>query len=341
MRPAPALTKTIYANLAFLHNELEDYAAAERCGRAAEGCDNHIYHLWLAEALFFQRKYVSDPLCVVDFSTFETAFLQKLADEAAAEWGAFAPAVAQSDNVVLLQSVDAVYFKRFALAQALSAHRSGATVGFHFHIINPDAECLNLLEEMRRRLPGLRLDATAERRASAGQSADRVYYACARLLIARQIMRQSNADVVIADADILFRADPAPLLGQTVGYDLAAIRYPGEPMCNRYNASFFVIRRSLPSLLFLRMLEAFLQANFRRGYLWMIDQVALYCCERRLHAATQGGVRMLHWPETVVSIRQLPESPIWSGATTAKWADTPYTRYQKELLAAYGFPAES
>lgn len=324
----------LHCNLSFLYNEIGEYAAGERHGRAADGNANHIYHLWLAEALFAQNKFSGDPLCVIDFSTLRTDLLQQSANRASEEWGVNGQT--NSGKYTILQSVDAVYFKKFAVPQVLSAYRYNKNVRFHFHIINPDAECADLLRMLRQRLPGIVLDASQESRDTGAPSSDRVYYACARLMIARKIMEKTGGDIVIADADILFRADPDALSAEAAGYDLAGVQYPGEPMCNRYNASFFVIRRTLPSLMFLHMLEQFLLSNFRRAYLWMIDQVALYCCERRQAAVTQGAVRMLRWPETVVSIHQSPQSPIWSGATAAKWGLTPYTRYQEELLRDFG-----
>lgn len=331
--------RTIHSNLCFLHNELGEHVEAERHGRLAAGCQNQIYHLWLAEALFFQKKFARDPQCAVDFSTFETAALQRLADEVSAT--VQQRPLGSGDDFVVLVSVDAVYFRRFAIALLLSAQQSGSRLAFHFHVLNPDDGTRAMIDAIRARVPDLRVDFTAETWPARGPNSDRVYYASSRLLIARQIMERTGAGVVIADADVLFRRAPDAMLRQeTAGFDLATVHYWGEPMCNRYNASFFVIRRTPLSLLFLRMVEEFLAQNFRSCFLWMIDQVALFCCEYRLAAVTQGAIKTRHWPESVVSIHQLPDSPIWSGATTAKWTDTPYDRYRRELLARAGFDPE-
>jgi hypothetical protein len=335
--------KLIHTNLAFLYNEVGRPDLAEQHGRLSEGAPNHIYHLWLAEALFARKNFTPDSLCCFDLGTFRQERMQALADEASALWGD--GAAEPTDNATLLLSTDPVYFKKFAVAQAASLYKLKSKIGIHFHIINPDEECRVLVTEINQRLSGIRVSFSFENQNNYDLS-NNVYYACCRLIIAYRMMEKLKTNIVIADADILFRSNPEDLLKMANGYDLATIHYHGEPMCNRYNASFFFIRRSLMGVYFLRVLEDFLITTFARGMLWMVDQLALYFCERRIAAVTGGALRTLEWPESVVAIHHhplsemwdgQPDAPIWSGATSAKWRDTPYTRYQNELLAEHGF----
>lgn len=333
---------TIHNNLAFLYNEIGRPDLAEQHARLAYGCTNQIYHLWLAEALFAQGRFAHDPLCVVDFSTFTIPTLQRLGDQASAQWPMIQTDPAKADEFIALVSADSIYFKRFAIALLLSAHATGSRLPFHFHIINPDAEVRRQIDVIRARLPDMRVDFSGEHWPSQGHASDRVYYACSRLLIARQVMERTGANVIIIDADVLFRQAPDALIARdTAAVDLATLVYPGEPLCNRYSATLFAVRRTLPGLFFLYTVEEFLRANLSIAFLWMIDQVALYACEQRIAAVTQGALRTHHWSETTVSIRHLPDSPMWTGATIDKWTDSPYDRLRRSLLIEYGFdPAE-
>lgn len=337
----------IHSNLCFLYNEIDRHDQAERHGRLAAGCSNHIYHLWLAESLFAQNKFDPDPLCGIDLGVFLREPMQALADETTKQWNAASPV--PTDDFTLLVSVDPVYFRKFALAQAINLHRLGSKVRLHYHVVNPDETTHALVSVLQERLPGLRLQFSSTRQSDFGPT-NNVYYACARMLVARTLMERYNTNIVIADADVLFRVPPENLLASTAGYDLATIEYLGEPMCNRYNASFFAIRRTLPGTFFLRMVEEFLYTTFSRNVIWMIDQLALYFCEQRVGAVTQGALRTRHWPESVVAIDHYPvsdlwpsqpDAPIWSGATIAKWRDTSYTRFQNELLRSAGFNPEA
>lgn len=331
-----ALRTHIHADLAFLYNEIGRHDLAERHGRLAQGCPNALYHLWLTEALFAQNRFERDPLCGIDLSPLATPVLQRLADEVA-ERRARAP-VAPSGRTLVLVSVDAVYFKRFALAQILSAHHFGVDWDFHFHLINPDAECHAVIAQARRLAPGMSLTFTAETWQPVGPGSDRVYYAGSRLLMADRLARETGSDIVIADADILFRSDPRALLAETEGYDVTTVEFPGEPLCNRYSASFFVVRQGFMGELYLTAVAHFLRENFKRHLIWTMDQVALYGVERRLTDMTGGALRVKIWPALVMSVDHQPDAPIWPGGNMAKWEDSPYLRLRDEVLHAYGVP---
>lgn len=332
---APGIpTRRVHADLAFLNNEIRRYAEAERHARLADGYENALYHLWLAEALYEQGRFTTDPQCAVDLAPLATPLVRRAIAEAEAEWAARTPP--PGDRVILLISVDAVYFKQFAPALFLSARRFDAEAGFHFHIINPDDECLALVRTMEALAGGTPLTVTAERWPPGDPALNNVYYACSRMLLAERLARENAAAVVIADADILFRVDPTALVARTRGHDLATIEFVGEPLCDRYNASFFVVNHTPTGTAFLKLLERFLSENLKRHYLWMIDQVALYVCARRLFDETGGDARILVWSEDVLSIHHHPDASIWSGATVAKWGDTPYTRLRDEILRENG-----
>jgi hypothetical protein len=331
--PSPLRTH-IHADLAFLYNEIGRHELGERHGRLANGCSNALYHLWLTEALYAQGRFARDPLCGVDLSPLATPVLQRLANEVSDRRAR--ALVEPSGRHLVLVSVDAVYFKRFALAQILSAHRFGVDWDFHFHLINPDAECHGIIAQARRLAGGMSMTFTAETWQPIGPGTDRVYYAGARLLLADRLARETGSDIVIADADILFRSDPRALLAETIGYDVTTVEFPGEPLCNRYSASFFVVNQGLMGDLYLTAVAHFLRENFRQHYIWTMDQVALYGVERRLSQTTGGALRLKIWPALVMSVDHRPDAPIWPGGNMAKWLDGPYLRLRDEVLRSYG-----
>lgn len=329
-RPGP-LRPHVHADLAFLYNEIGRYDLGEHHARLAQGCPNALYHLWLTEALYEQRRFERDPLCGIDLSPLSDAVLMGLADAVNAR-----PTIVPSGRTLALASVDPVYFKRFAPAQILSAHRFGVDFDFHFHLINPDAECLALIERLRALAPGMSLGFTAETWPAGNPGSDRAYYASSRLLHAAQLMRQTGATVTIVDADIIFRRDPRELLAQTTDFDVTTVRFEGEPLCNRYSASFFTVRPTRMGELYLTAVAHFLTENCRRNLIWTMDQIALYCCERRLSEMSGGALRLRIWPALVMSVDHQEDAPIWPGGNMAKWEDSPYLRLRDEILGAYG-----
>lgn len=332
-RPTPLRTH-IHADLAFLYNEIGRYDLGERHARLADGCSNALYHLWLGEALYEQNRFEQDALCCIDLSPLATPELRRIAEEVA-ERRARSPVV-PSGRYLVLVSVDAVYFKRFALPQILSAYRFGVDWDFHFHIINPDSECHTVIEQARRLAVGMSMTFTAETWQDIGSAANPVYYASSRLLIANRLARETGSNIIIADADILFRSDPRALLAETQGYDITTVEFPGEPLCNRYSASFFVVNQGYIGDVYLTAVAHFLRENFKRYFIWMMDQVALYSVERRLSDMMKGDLRLRIWPALVMSVDHRADAPIWPGGGSAKWVDSPYLRLRDEILTSYG-----
>ena len=197
--PSP-LRPQIHANLSFLFNEAGRPDLAEVHGRAAVDSPNAIFHLWLAEALFRQGKYAGDDLCAIDLSSlsfYRTAQVLAKADAAAP----FAP----TGRHVALVSVDGAYFKRYAAAQILNLHALGSAVAVHYHIINGDDEVARLIEQLQGIIGGMPVTFTHEAWAVQGEAIDKPYYASSRFLIAAEAMLLHRANVIVCDADVLFR----------------------------------------------------------------------------------------------------------------------------------------
>lgn len=328
----PHLRPQIHANLSFLFNEAGHPDLAEAHGRAAAGCSNAIFHLWLGEALFRQGKYASDGLCVIDLSSLSF----RRAAQALAKADA-APPFAPAGRHVVLVSVDGTYFKRYAAAQILNLHALGSAVAVHYHIINGDAEVAQLIERLRGIVGAMPVTFSHESWAVRGEAIDKPYYASSRFLIAAEAMLLHKADVIVCDADVLFREKPEDIVRLAGAADVAHTDYRGEPLCSRYNASFVYFRHSRSGYLTLLMMADFLRTNFDRCYIWMIDQVALYACVER--AAQLLGSEMAHtaWPDSVLPPRVGDTLPlVLTGALAGKHGNSPYSAKRDELLQAYG-----
>jgi hypothetical protein len=226
-RAAPSpLRPQIHANLSFLFNEAGRPDLAEAHGRAAAGCPNAIFHLWLGEALFRQGKYASDGLCVIDLSSLSF----RRAAQALAKADA-APPFAPAGRHVVLVSVDGAYFKRYAAAQILNLHALGSAVAVHYHIVNGDAEVAQLIERLRGIVGAMPVTFSHERWALRGEAIDKPYYASSRFLIAAEAMLLHKADVIVCDADVLFREKPEDIVRLAGAADVAHTDYRGEPLC--------------------------------------------------------------------------------------------------------------
>lgn len=339
LREAPASEHRplIRSHLAYLYNELGNFPAAEQQARLSNNSTNAIYHFWLAEALYEQRKFVKDPACAVNLSTLRVEHFQRLADQLLAD-RQNKPYV--SRDTVYQLSGDAVYFRRFVVPQTLSLARFGRPFRIHFHVFDPDATTEPLVERLKQALPHFRFSLTTERVEVGDIHSTRSYYAFARYLRAYDRFREGD-DVVVADADLLFRTDPQALLDQAAGCDAGIVKFEGQPLANRYNASFVLFRQTFFTELLLRSLDLFLKAQFGGPLIWILDQISLYCCMQRLSEVTERRIKLHLWPEQTICIHQLDSSPIWNGATTRKWGDSPYNRLRQALLVEHGFnPAE-
>lgn len=336
--PATPHRPLIMGHLSYLYNELENFPAAEAAARQAHGGANAIYHFWLAEALYEQRKFINDPACAIDLSTLRVEHFQDLVNQLQAE----RVGKSYTPGEVLYQfSGDAVYFRRFVVPQTLSLARIGRPCRIHFHVFDPDGATHPLAERLARALPQFRFTLSTEPVNLPDIHSKRSYYAFARYLRAYERFREGYT-VVVADADLLFRRDPQILIDQTQGYDVGIVKFEGQPLSNRYNASFVVFRQTIMAELLLKSLDRFLKVQFNKpSLIWILDQISLYCCIRRLIEVTSGQAKVLEWPEETICIKQLDTSPIWNGATNRKWTDCPYNRLRTTLLTEYGFnPAE-
>ncbi|MBP2307519.1 hypothetical protein GBZ48_22190 [Azospirillum melinis] len=330
--PSP-LRLQIHANLSFLYNEAGCPELAETHGRAAAGSQNVIFHLWLAEALFRQGKYVRDGLCAIDLSSLalrRAAWVLAKADEVLP--------LPRTEASVLLVSVDAAYFKRYAAAQILNLHELGSAVTVHYHIINGDDEVDRLIGRLREAVGTMPLVFTHETWALRGDAFDKPHYASSRFLVAPEAMLRHKANVIVCDADVLFREKPEDIVRAAADGDVLHTDYRGEPLCSRYNASFVCFRHGPAGYLTLLMIADFLRTNFERFYLWMIDQVALFVCVQR--AAQLLGSEMTHavWPDAVLPARPGDELPlILTGALSGKHGNSPYSEKRDDILRANGF----
>lgn len=314
------------ASLACLYNEVGRFAEAEAQARACRS-RNAAYHLWLAEALFEQRKFVQDPGSVVNLAAFADPAVAALAQATAT------PPTPAADTLFLL-SGDALYFRRFVIAQALSLAEHHPAAELSVHVIDPDDTTQRLAQQLARTLAPRPITMTAERSAIADKASRRSYYTFTRFLRARQLYETTGRRVVVTDADLLFRADPRGLLADTDGLDAGITRRAGQPLANRCSASFVVFNRTLAARRLLALIEAAILSQ-REPFIWTLDQILLHCSFAR--AAEMLGLRAHFFPEDATSFAHKPDAPIWNGAPFSKWFDSPFNDLRRAILTRHGF----
>jgi len=310
--------------LAYLYNLRGDCAAGEY--HSIQAIDRYIARgqaidflpiYCLQEALFEQGKFSGMP-CHLDFGPLQ-----------AYEWPhpSLPPGIVGNwpeHGPVVLISADSVYFQRYGQAQILSIATQSVHVHVHVHLFNPSPSDMSALSQLQKKLPLTHSYESVQRPADQA----RVVYASRRLQLAAWLLAHTQQPVLWTDADILFRA---PEVLQPPPVDVAVVDYAPNGLCDRYGAAWVWLQPTSQGHGLARLLHAFISAQLR-AYpdLWMVDQIALYCCIETLNRRQQ--LTLQRFPPVTVSFYFEPEAPIWNGAGAFKHEDNAWNHLREELL---------
>ncbi|KAA0676758.1 tetratricopeptide repeat protein [Roseomonas genomospecies 6] len=182
-------------------------------------------------------------------------------------------------GAILLVSVDSGYWRRFGgwfLSHALK-DETGNRV--HVHVVNPGAEDRADLDRRCAAQPGRlswsmeRIDLTAH-----APGAETTYYACARFLVALDLLERTGAPVFITDIDARCTASLPPDLRDGAGWDLTIMRdRRARGPFDDIIVSFLGVAPTAAGRGVLGLVCAYIGWFFDRGEAaWTLDQAAPY-----------------------------------------------------------------
>ncbi|BBL77139.1 tetratricopeptide repeat protein [Methylomagnum ishizawai] len=139
--------------------------------------------------------------------------------------GAMDIPVKDEDEYIILAAADARYVGLFVENFVSSVLHTCGDVPIHLHIINPNQDSAAALDRIRDAVPWIRLSTTDER---VSFPLPRPYYATARFLFARDLLRVTKKPTVIADIDAVFIKDPRAGVRELKYADVAVKLNPGD-----------------------------------------------------------------------------------------------------------------
>lgn len=177
---------------------------------------------------------------------------------------------------VVLACADANYAKTFAFNILFNAKHNPA-VHFHFHLMVRDrSELLPLISEISK------FENTSVSIEQLAIPVPKAYYTIVRFPIAREILKQSNAVVAVADIDFL-----SDKIGDALDIFVKSQSTLGLRFINFYHhfpwhsvqINFFILRKNEISRQFVDYISNYVERKFNpfSRYQWWIDQVAVAC----------------------------------------------------------------
>lgn len=197
--------------------------------------------------------------------------------EPAFKW-LFASPELQNRTPITVISGDDRYVLRFAEKALEGLHLSGLPVACHIHIIGGSATVCEHLQALRTRFSGAILGITAEPVPGYPGLARNAlpYFASARFLIARSLLKHYDADLIIADIDSKFTPFVANLTSIMEQFDIGFYQKIEELPWIDTLCGLVYVRQTDGAQRFLRSLEAILREKLKAKPLWMVDQGCLY-----------------------------------------------------------------
>lgn len=184
---------------------------------------------------------------------------------------------------VILCACDAKYFKRFSHLMALSVDIFSVSPRIiHFHIIDADAECADLLNRIRATLKKSQVQFSSQPDYQELPWDDRLtYFTCSRFMIAAAIMERYKIPVLIADVDGVFIDDPVLFTKQLSPDAPLALLYGPDRLDALYNGigAGLVVLYPTPQVseLVHRVKRYMLYWYERRKLVWFFDQLTWVC----------------------------------------------------------------
>jgi hypothetical protein len=136
------------------------------------------------------------------------------------KWIDWHPPAAGGGRVVFV-AADTDYFRRFGAGFLASLVRQDPVVTVHFHLFDPDQECLETLDRWKSQLPLAKIGYSREalpgnvlldpKPSQAKQSWKSLYICCSRFLAAQHLQRSYGVSVIVMDIDVIFAGRPAAI----------------------------------------------------------------------------------------------------------------------------------
>ncbi|MDQ0677986.1 hypothetical protein QFZ30_001368 [Arthrobacter pascens] len=210
-------------------------------------------------------------------------------------------------RVTILYSANVEFLRRY-LARIIFYAATEPKLQLHFHVVAPEREALDFIREAKElartihgfshrssKLPALSWSSSS---LPAGVGNPITYYACARYLVARQVMDKFGTDVWIQDVDLYPISPISDSYSELAEFDVVVAASTGINMLapwRRYIANNVFFARSDKGRQFAASAADYIWAFLDQPNSWMLDQNALdWAVETARPATAIGNMRALN-----------------------------------------------
>jgi hypothetical protein len=177
--------------------------------------------------------------------------------------------------LTVLASCNDRYFDRFGANFIASGRKFLPDAAIHIHVSNPSEESRRLMAA-----PAVGGAVTF----SCEETPDEAcIFACKRFLLAPEVMRARQSDLLISDIDVEFTDDTISLAGFMAGHDGGLFERRNVSPMEICHCSLAYFRHTANAQRFLSVLAGYIEAKLATDdlRLWMLDQCALFVVSRR------------------------------------------------------------
>lgn len=237
----------------------------------------------------------------------------------------------KSKDLTVFVACDEKYFFDHVVALIYSIYeKNDANYGVHIHLYNKNKSIVNKIKSIKEKLPLLVLTVTSEDIYPEHPRVN-VDYASRRFVAARQVIHRLNSDIVICDADGLFRKS----LGE-INLDGADVIYASSdstPFWEKIPAGFVVVKNNPAGREFLENTANFISHNLKKNnHMWFLDQIALSVCYDR---ADKDKTAFVTKPMSEFCDTDHNDNSFFWVVTTVKNGSVSYEDYKNYLLEKY------
>lgn len=183
---------------------------------------------------------------------------------------------AEIDRLTVLTSCNAKYFDRFAPTFIASVSEYLPQAAIHIHVMNPTPDTTGRMADCSDR--DARIQFSSE---ECREEAER--FACGRFVVAHDVMRTRQSDLLISDIDVVFTGKTARLKNLLAEDDGGMFERQNVIPMEICHCSLSYFRFTEGSLRFLALLRNYLHAKLNNVEHpeWMLDQCAMFVVTRR------------------------------------------------------------
>lgn len=237
----------------------------------------------------------------------------------------------ESKKLTVFIACDEKYFFYHVVALIYSIYEeNNANYGVHIHLYNKNQSIVNKIKSIKEKLPLLVLTVTSENICPEHPRIN-VDYASRRFVAARQVINQLNSDVIICDADGIFKKS---LDGINLdGADVIYVNSDSTPFWEKIPAGFVFVKNSLAGIEFLENTANFISHNLNKNnHVWFLDQIALAVCFDR---ADKEKISFVGKPMSEFCDTDHNENSLFWTVTTVKNGSASFNDYKNFLLEKY------